>query len=84
MNLKKTDMDSRVLSEKELADELGISPWTVRSLRLKLGLPHFRTSRRIFYRLDTVQTWMTAQEEQSSNKFTESEIGEYGKLRQVR
>lgn len=81
---KKTDMDSRVLSERELADELGISFWTVRNLRLKLGLPHFRTSRRIFYRLDTVQEWMSAQEKRSSNKFVESETTGYGTLRQVR
>lgn len=81
---KKTDMDSRVLSERELADELGISFWTVRNLRLKLGLPHFRTSWRIFYRLDTVKDWMAAQEERSSNKFVESETTGYGTLRQVR
>ncbi len=84
MNIKKTDVDSRVLSEKELAYELGLSSWSVRSLRLKLGLPHFRTSRRIFYRLDTVQAWMAAQEEQSSHKFVKSEIIEYGTLRKVK
>lgn len=84
MNIKEPDTDTRVLSEKKLAEELGLSPWSVRNLRLKLGLPHFRTSRRIFYRLDTVRAWMADQEEHSSNKFIESEMGKYGKLRRVR
>lgn len=76
-------MNNCVLSEKELAVELGLSPWTVRNFRLKLGLPHFRTARRIFYRLDAVKAWMTEQE-QASNKIVEHESQEYGKLRRVR
>lgn len=53
----------RVLSEKELAEELGMSHWTVRTWRLQLGLPHFRTAGRIFYRLESVQAWMSEQEQ---------------------
>lgn len=76
-------MNNCVLSEKELATELGLSPWTVRNLRLKLGLPHFRTAKRIFYRLDVINAWMTEQEQANKN-IAEYEPQEYGKLRRVR
>lgn len=71
----------RVLSEKEIAAELGISPWTVRTLRLQSGLPHFRTAGRIFYRLETVLTWMDKQEQVG---VPEMEPDSYGVLRRVR
>jgi hypothetical protein len=64
----------KVLSEKELAVELGLSFWTVRTLRLQSGLPHFKTAGRIFYRLSSVLQWMTEQEQAS----TKSEQGAEG------
>lgn len=57
------DLNKKVLSEKELAVELGLSPWTVRTLRLQSGLPHFRTAGRMFYRLESVLRWMDEQEQ---------------------
>jgi len=56
-----------ILSEKELASELGISPWTIRGWRLSAGLPHFRTAGRIFYRMNSVLAWMDREEERNSN-----------------
>ncbi len=56
---------AKVLNEREIAAELGLSPATVRRLRLQLGLPHFRTAGRIFYRLHTVLEWMDKQEQSS-------------------
>ena len=70
----------RVLSERELATELGISPWTARLWRLQLGMPHFRTAGRIFYRLESVLAWMTEQEK--SDKPNE-DFG-YGQLRNIK
>ncbi|MBB5336134.1 DNA-binding protein [Pectinatus brassicae] len=55
-----------VLNEKELAENLGVSYWTVRLWRLKLGLPHFRTEGRIFYRWESIMKWMGEQEEQTN------------------
>lgn len=55
----------KLLTEKELATELGISFWTVRNWRLKLGLPHFRTAGRIFYRWEPVMKWMEDQEKKT-------------------
>ena len=55
-------MSEKVLSEKELASELGVSPWTVRGWRLKKSLPHFRTAGRIFYRMSSVEQWMDNEE----------------------
>ena len=43
-----------VLSEKELAKELGVSYWMIREWRLQLNLPHFRTSGIIFHRMESV------------------------------
>lgn len=71
----------RVLNEREIAVELGISPWTVRRLRLQLGMPHFRTAGRIFYRLGTVTEWM-AEQERASTK-CKSESKNYGKIRRL-
>lgn len=72
---------AKVLNEREIAAELGLSPATVRRLRLQLGLPHFRTAGRIFYRLETVLAWMDKQEQSSSQ---EPEEVRYGVLRSVR
>lgn len=55
----------KILSEKELANELGLSSWTIRTLRLQKGMPHFRTAGRIFYRMETVERWMEEQEKSS-------------------
>lgn len=57
-----------ILTESELAERLNISIWTVRKWRLNLGLPHLRTARRIFYRWDTVEKWMSDQENKNSVK----------------
>lgn len=76
-------MSNRVLTEKELASELGLSPWTVRTLRLQQGLPHFRTAGRIFYRLESVQQWISQQETCASG-VTNVESEDYGVLRRVR
>lgn len=51
-----------ILSEKELADLLDISPWTVRGWRIKSGLPHFRIGSRVFYRLESVERWIREDE----------------------
>lgn len=72
---------AKVLNEREIAAELGLSPATVRRLRLQLGLPHFRTAGRIFYRLDSVLAFLDKQEQSSQ---TEPETEEYGTLRRVR
>ncbi len=54
---------ARVLNERELAAELGLSPWTVRGMRLKEGCPYFTVGARIFYRLATVLAWIAAKEQ---------------------
>ena len=59
----------KVLTEKELAVELGLSPWTVRTMRLQKGLPHFRTAGRIFCRLHSVEAWMDNQEKGRVQEF---------------
>ena len=55
-----------VLTEKELAQYLGVSYWTVRGWRLKEEdpLPTVGTGR-ILYRLQTVEEWMRRSEARS-------------------
>ncbi len=53
---------AKVLNEREIAAELGLKPATVRRLRLQLGLPHFRTAGRVFYRLESVLAFLDKQE----------------------
>lgn len=61
----------RVLSEKELAELLHISKWTVRSWRLKGGLPFIQVGRRIFYQMESVQKWMNEVEAHCNLPYTE-------------
>lgn len=71
---------AKVLNEREIAAELGLKPATVRRLRVQLGLPHFRTAGRIFYRLESVLAFLDKQEQSSQ---TEPEP-ETGTLRRVK
>ena len=57
-----------ILSEKELAAQLGMSYWTIRDLRLRQGLPHFRCGKKVLYRLTTVLEWIEQQEYASTQR----------------
>ena len=57
-----------ILSEKELAAQLGMSYWTIRDLRLRQGLPHFQCGRKVLYRLTTVLEWINQQEQASTQR----------------
>lgn len=58
------NVEKIVYNEKELAEKLGVKLYTVRQWRTQSGLPHFRTSGQIFYRLPSVMKWMDNQEQQ--------------------
>jgi len=62
----KTIPEKMVYTEHELATKLGISYWSVRSLRIKNKLPHFRTAGKVFYRWTTVIKWLDEQETAST------------------
>lgn len=68
-----TNITNRCLSELEVAENLGLSYWAVRQLRLQQGLPHFKCGRRVFYRLETVLRWLERQE-QGTNTTAENPI----------
>lgn len=53
----------KVLTEKELAVELGLSAWTVRRMRIQENCPCFNVGKRIFYRLESVLAWIAAKEQ---------------------
>jgi len=74
-------MNKVVLNEKELADELGLSAWTVRGMRLKEGCPHFMVGHRVFYRKESVMAWIAAKE---AGSIPASEAVEYGKIRPIK
>ncbi len=60
----------KMFTERELAEELGVSPWTIRLWRIKANLPYIRTAGRIFYRMETVVRWMAQEEAHNSRKLT--------------
>ena len=62
-----------ILSETELAAYLRLPRWTIRSLRLKRGLPYFRTERRVFYCLEAVIDWIRQECERNRQILPESE-----------
>lgn len=72
-------MTHKVLTEKEIATELGLSAWTVRRMRLQEKMPHIKVGHRILYRLSTVLEWLAEREHASVNQETE----EYGVLRRI-
>ena len=57
-----------VLSERELAAQLGMSYWTIRDLRLRQSLPHFRCGKKVLYRLTTILEWIEQQEQASTRR----------------
>ncbi len=57
----------KIFTERELARELKVSPWTVRGWRIKANLPHFRTAGRVFYRMESVINWMDKEEEHNAS-----------------
>ena len=72
-------MDKIVMTEKELAEELGLSPWTVRRLRLQEGCPHFWCGKRVLYRLETVLAWISSKESSGQQEKPQ----EYGVVRPI-
>lgn len=56
----------KIYTERELARELSVSPWTIRLWRTKTNLPHFRTAGRVFYRMESVLSWMAKEEERNA------------------
>ena len=53
--------DVTVVSESELAKQLGMSVYAVRKLRNDEGMPCFKARGRVFYRLQVVLEWMREQ-----------------------
>ncbi len=67
---------NELLMEKEVAERLGVSWWTVRGWRVKGNLPFIRLkppSRRIFYRMETVLEWLRQREVDAVVKHQEAE-----------
>lgn len=62
----------QILTERQLAEKLGLSYWTVRGWRLQLDLPHIKTAGRIFYRLESVERWMEEEEEANRQELAEN------------
>ena len=60
------ETENRVLTEKQLADYLGVSYWTVREWRLQEDDPLPTVGYgRILYRLKTVEAWLARSEERN-------------------
>jgi len=77
---KQIENQNKVLTEKELAAELGLFPSMVRRMRLTEGLPCVVLGRRYLYRMEAVNAWFAAKEAQSCNQEPEPQ---YGRLRRI-
>lgn len=72
---KQLEKQNTVLTEKELAQKLGLSSWTVRRMRIQEGLTHFKIGHRVFYRLESVLGWINTRESSNNSTRQESSIG---------
>lgn len=48
-----------VLTERECAERLGISFWTLRQMRLQENAPHIRLGSRIYYVFEAIVAWLS-------------------------
>jgi len=72
---------SKLLTEAEIAAELGISAWSIRRWRLSEGLNFIKIGGRFYYRTEAVHAWLASRE--TSGPATD-EPEEIGVIRQVR
>lgn len=75
MNELQNPFNKAVLTEAELADSLGLSPWTVRRWRLSEGLPVIQVGRRYLYRREAVLSWLASRETAGAVAEDASETG---------
>ena len=75
-------MSEKLLTESQLAESLGLSPWTVRRFRLAEGLPVLPIAGRFFYRLESVQAWLASRETAGAADVAEAE--ETGVIRPIK
>lgn len=78
----KGDFHMIIVKEKELAEKLGLSPWTVRRMRLQENMPYFKVGKSIFYNFETVCKWIEAKEKETTEEKPIKE-SQYGKLRVI-
>lgn len=74
-------MDS-LFTEAEMAEELGVSEWTIRRWRLSEGLPHIKIGGRFHYRATSVIAWLDARE--TAGAPDDGVPVEVGKIRQIK
>lgn len=53
--------DKVVLTERECAERLGLSFWTLRKMRINGNAPHIKLGQRIYYVYDAVVDWLAQQ-----------------------
>ena len=53
---------TKLYTESELAEMLGLSQWTIRRFRLNEGLPVVTVAGRFFYRMESVERWLAENE----------------------
>jgi predicted DNA-binding transcriptional regulator AlpA len=74
-------ISNRVLNEKELAAELGISYTAVRTMRQKENCPSFNIGKRVFFNLHEVLSWIKKKSYEKSKQ--QEEQNQYGKIRRI-
>ena len=73
---------NKLCTEAELAKIWGVSTWTIRRFRLNEGLPVVKIGGRFFFRMETVESWLTARE--TAGAPDDAVPVEVGKIRQIK
>ena len=58
-------MERQTMTVLEVSDYLGVHPDTIYSMVQKEEIPHIRIRRRILFRLDTIEKWLSEKEQGS-------------------
>lgn len=69
--LEMMSLEEKVLTRMQLASKLGLSPWSIWRWTKEGKMPHIRIDKRIFYRVDTIQRWLTDAEKASIKEISQ-------------
>ena len=75
------EQENKMYTEAELSKALGISAFTVRRWRLGYSLPVIKVGGRFFYKMDSVNEWLKANEKSGHKAEEPHEIGVIRRIR---
>lgn len=68
------------VTAREAAEYIGVSYWLLLEMAKRKEIPAIHAGRRVLFRVETLDRWMSGQEEKAVEK---SDAAGYGKIRRV-